>query len=130
MKPSKIIIAAGAALAGALLVSPIATAASVISPSGAETIVDVGKQATGTDQVAYRRIYRHRFARPYWRGHRFARCWNCGGWYWRHHRHFGAPVVFGFGYPYYAYGGYPYYGYGYYPYYGWGPGIGLSFRIH
>ncbi|MFL5260078.1 MAG: hypothetical protein ACJ8AS_10010 [Hyphomicrobiales bacterium] len=124
MKASNIIIAASAALAGALLASPIAAAAPVISPSGAEAVSDIVKQATGIDQAAYRRVYRHRFARPYWRGHRFARCWNCGGWYWRHHRYYG------FGYPYYAYGGYPYYGYGYYPYYGWGPGIGLSFRIH
>src|SRR5205823_4435706 len=74
---------------------------------------------------------RHRWVgRPGWRGHRWAGgCWNCGGWGWRHHRHWGAPFYLGFGSPYY---GYPY-GYGYYPpYYGgyWGPSIGFGLRIH
>jgi len=49
MKASNIIIAASAALAGALLASPIAAAAPVISPSGAEAVSDIVKQATGID---------------------------------------------------------------------------------
>src|SRR4051794_14518411 len=101
MKASKLFIAAAAALAGAVLASSVTTAAPLTSLNAAGGVIDTGKQATGMEKVATRRVYR-RTGHPYWRGYRYGRCWNCGGRYWRQHRYYG------YGYPYYGYGGYPY----------------------